>query len=275
MVLVKTTRRICGDLANRHVRNRGGTADALLQAPQRPAEPRRVARAAAVVVATAVAATGCAAHPRSLASRFVIAGTPAIDVGAGAATRGGGTAAPAPPTGTLPRAVPGRYSGSAAVESASPALQRALLALALAPSGRRYLDVAVAYRRLGIVDTAVDFLLAGLHRDSTDAALHDALARAWRDWGLPDLGLAAAHRAVYHAPESPEARNTLGTVLWALGDRGGAEQAFAMSASLDPGAEYAWRNLCTAALTGGRTQAAVAACRRAAQVRDQKRTPAR
>ncbi|MGE0362267.1 MAG: hypothetical protein AB7H93_14055 [Vicinamibacterales bacterium] len=222
-----------------------------------------------MVVVALMAATGCAARPRTLASRFVIAGTPIVDVGgvvAPVVVRGAASTDARSDVRPL-RVIAARYSGSAALESTSPVLQRALLALALAPSGRRYLEVAAAYRRLGVVDTAVDFLLAGLRQDAADAALHDALARAWRDWGFPDRGLAAAHRAVYHAPGSAEARNTLGTVLWALGDRAGAGRAFAEAAALDPRAGYAWRNLCTAQLAAGRTRDAVASCRRAAQAR--------
>ena len=102
-------------------------------------------------------------------------------------------------------------------------------------------------------------------RDLT--ALHDALARAWRDWGLPERGLTSAHRAVYYAPESAEARNTLGTVLWALGQRQPARRAFEDAVALDPHAWYAVRNLCEVALTDGRTKDATTLCRRATALR--------
>lgn len=212
--------------------------------------------------------TGCAARPRTLASRFVTPGTPLIDVGGVAAATLATTARPGsapPPAVGAPRAVAGRVAGGITLEAGAPGLQRALLTLALAPSAAAHVEVAAAYRRLGVIDTAVDYLLVGLERHPSDVALHDALARAWRDWGLPDRGLTAAHRAVYHAPASAEARNTLGTVLWALGDRGAARQAFADAAALEPRASYAWRNLCTAQLAAGDTRAAVASCRRAVE----------
>jgi Flp pilus assembly protein TadD len=110
-------------------------------------------------------------------------------------------------------------------------------------------------------DKAFDYLTEGVRQDPTSAALHDALARAWRDWGFPDRGLTAAHRAVYYAPTSAEARNTLGTVLWALGQRTEAREAFEQAAELAPRAWYAWRNLCEAAMAEGRTKDATAMCR--------------
>jgi tetratricopeptide (TPR) repeat protein len=39
----------------------------------------------------------------------------------------------------------------------------------------------------------------------------------WRDGGFPDRALADAHRALYYAPSSASAHNTLGTVFQALG----------------------------------------------------------
>ena len=136
-------------------------------------------------------------------------------------------------------------------------MQRALLALSLQPSTQRYLEVAAAYREAGVRDKAFDYLSEGVRRDPDDAALHDALARAWRDWGFPERGLTAAHRAVYYAPQSAEARNTLGTVLWSLGQRTEARQAFQQAADLNPLAWYAWRNLCEAAMSEGRTKDAI------------------
>ena len=113
-------------------------------------------------------------------------------------------------------------------------------------------------------DKAFDFLTEGLRHDPADASLHDALARAWRDWGFPDRGLTAAHRAVYHAPRSAEARNTLGTLLWALGQRADARQAFEAGGSTRPAGGYAWHNLCQAAMAEGQTREATSHCQRAA-----------
>lgn len=166
------------------------------------------------------------------------------------------------------RSVGNRHSGNlSTLEATSPALQRALLALSLQPTTQRYLEVAAAYRQAGVRDKAFDYLSEGVRRDPTDPALHDALARAWRDWGFADRGLTAAHRAVYYAPQSAEARNTLGTILWALGNRAEARAAFEQAAELDPQAWYAWRNLCEAALTEGRTKDATQMCRQATALR--------
>ena len=144
-------------------------------------------------------------------------------------------------------------TGVGALEGTSPALQRSLLALALAPTSQHYLDVASAYAAAGVRDRAFDYLTEGLKQDKSNPALHDALARTWRDWGFPEKALSAANRAVYFAPRSPEIRNTLGTVLWALGQRDEARQTFEAATALDPTAWYAWRNLCEAALTAGET----------------------
>lgn len=139
-----------------------------------------------------------------------------------------------------------RSTNLGTLEATSPALQRALLALSLQPSAAHYLQVASAYTSAGVGDRAFDYLDAGLRHHPAAAALHDAQARLWRDWGFAERGLAAAHRAVFFAPRSPETRNTLGTVLWALGERAAARRAFAAAAALDPGAWYAWHNLCAA-----------------------------
>ena len=71
----------------------------------------------------------------------------------------------------------------------------------------------------------------------------------------------------YYSPQSAEARNTLGTVLWALGQRQQARRAFEDAVALDPRAWYAVRNLCEVALTDGRTKEATMLCHRASALR--------
>ncbi len=228
--------------------------------------------AACAALILLLATTACAPRERTLASRFVTQGQPAIDMG-GVKVEVFGRPLSKAEAAKMPapepiRNVSERHSSNlSTLEASNPALQRALLALSLRPSTQGYLDVAAAYRTAGVRDKAFDYLSEGVRRDPTDAALHDALARAWRDWGFPDRGLTAAHRAVYYAPQSAEARNTLGTVLWALGNRADARQAFEQSAQLDPQAWYAWRNLCEAAMTDGRTKDATTLCRRANALR--------
>jgi tetratricopeptide (TPR) repeat protein len=223
----------------------------------------------ATAVMLLLATAGCAQREQTLANRFVSQGTPAIDLGGldpRLASRPVGSARmPAPEP---VRNVGTRHSGNlSTLEATSPALQRALLALTLQPTTQRYLDVAAAYRKVDVRDRAYDYLNEGVRRDPTSAALHDALARAWRDWGMPARGLSAAHHAVYYAPRSAEARNTLGTVLWALGQRQQARQAFEDALALEPRAWYAVRNLCEVAMTEGRTKEATTLCRRATALR--------
>ena len=216
--------------------------------------------------------TACAPRERTMASRFVTQGQPTIDLG-GVETPVFGRPLTKAEAAKMPAPEPLRSVGErrssnlSTLEASTPALQRALLALSLQPSTQRYLDVAAAYRQAGVRDKAFDYLSEGVRRDPADAGLHDALARAWRDWGFPERGLTAAHRAVYYAPQSAEARNTLGTVLWSLGQRTEARQAFQQAADLNPLAWYAWRNLCEAAMSEGRTKDATTLCRRAAALR--------
>jgi Flp pilus assembly protein TadD len=174
---------------------------------------------------------------------------------------------------SMPDVPPLRYVGVrqssslGTAESQLPEIRDALAALALDPTTDRYLAVAYAYSSAGISDRAYDYLRAGLERDRTSAALHDALARTWRDWGFPDRALVAAHAAVYHAPTSAAMRNTLGTVLWALGNRAAAETAFEEATDLDRHAWFAWKNRCHAAFVRGATKDATAYCRTATQLR--------
>jgi tetratricopeptide (TPR) repeat protein len=152
------------------------------------------------------------------------------------------------------------------VEALDPWLREAVARLAAEPTGARHREVAAAYRRAGIDDLAFDHYTAALRLDRTDAAAYDGLARIWRDWGWPHLALVDAHRAVFHDPGSPAARNTLGTVLQALSQAGAARRAYETAIALDPGAAYALNNLCTLDLAARRLAEATAACERALAV---------
>ena len=48
-----------------------------------------------------------------------------------------------------------------------------------------------------------------------------------------------AHRAVYYAPQSAAAHNTLGTIMQALGQDEAARSAYELASALDPKAAYA------------------------------------
>ena len=123
--------------------------------------------------------------------------------------------------------------------------------------------VAAEYRRLNIVDRAHVYLSRALALNPGDPVTYDAMARLWRDAGFPHLGLADAHRAVYFAPDSPEARNTLGTVLQALGHRALARKEYERALALNPFAAYALNNLCYSSLLDGAAADAVVLCNRA------------
>jgi tetratricopeptide (TPR) repeat protein len=98
--------------------------------------------------------------------------------------------------------------------------------------------------------------------DPTDAISHEGVARIWRDWGTPNLGLGAAYRAAYYAPRSAAAANTLGTVMQGIGKLQEAEVWYARALSLAPEAWYALNNLCYVKIMT-RQASAIEFCRRA------------
>lgn len=148
--------------------------------------------------------------------------------------------------GTTGRSVGG--SIALTLESTDAQLSAALLAATIAPSAETFRRVGREYRRAGVLDQAHEYFTRAVKQDPTDAESYEALARIWRDWGTPHLGLADAHRAVHYAPDSPSAANTLGTVLQALGYNADAKAWYRRAVALDPNAWYALNNLCYAAI---------------------------
>jgi tetratricopeptide (TPR) repeat protein len=155
------------------------------------------------------------------------------------------------------------YPEAANLDGQDPQLKAALAAVVTAPTFDHYVSAAQAYQSLGVRDRAYDYLQQAIAIDPNSAAVNDGLARLWRDWRLPQHGLANAHRAVYAAPRSATARHTLGTLLYALGLRTEAEKAFRAATALDPHAWYAWQNLCNVTMADGRTKDAIPLCQRA------------
>jgi tetratricopeptide (TPR) repeat protein len=143
-----------------------------------------------------------------------------------------------------PLGAPSVRSLGVTIEASDPGLSKALTVLRLMPSAVTHRAVAREYRRLKVDDTAFDHLKAALRIDPADASAYDELARIWRDWGFPHLGLPDAARAVYFAPHSAAARNTLGTVLAATGQPQAARREFETALALDPAAAFALENLC-------------------------------
>jgi tetratricopeptide (TPR) repeat protein len=149
------------------------------------------------------------------------------------------------------------------VETSDPALAAALLTLSIAATPEAHLIVAERYRDLGILDIAHDHFLKASQLDSANAAAYEGLARIWRDWGFPQLGLADASRAVYYAPSSASAHNTLGTVLASLRHRREARREYQRVVELDPRAAYALNNLCYLSFLEGEGAKALAECQAA------------
>jgi len=146
------------------------------------------------------------------------------------------------------------------MEERDPELAAELRSLASAPSADAQCRIAERYRQRGILDAAYEHFSQALALDSRSAAAYEGLARVWRDWGLPHLGLADAHRATYYAPQSAAAQNTYGTLLQALGKYHEARAAYELATWLDPQAAYAANNLCYLSFLEGRTDAAIQRC---------------
>jgi len=166
-------------------------------------------------------------------------------------------------------------SGFAArIETQDPVLAAALRDVALRAGPAEHRRVAERYFQLRILDTAYDHFAKARDLDPADGAAYEGLARIWREWGLPDRGLADAFRAVYFAPSLPAAHNTLATMLLAVGRRADARPAFEQALILDPGASYLLSNLCYLSLLDGAIGRARDECR-AAVAADPEFVPAR
>jgi len=211
-----------------------------------------------------VAFSGCAAARSSLAARFVKQGEPAVDLGGPPV--GDARRAPPPP---VPGAVapaapkPAPLAAGTTVESSDPALAAALLAETMVPSPPMHVAVAREYIRLGIRDAAFSHASLALALDARFAEAHELIARIWRDWGFPQEGLGPAERAVYFAPRSASARNTLGTVFDALNRPELAAAAYGQALALDPAAAWTMSNACYSEFRAGRLAQARERCQAA------------
>ncbi len=199
--------------------------------------PRPAVSVGAIVLA-AVFASACASHR-------VQAGHPEVAVPAADRTAEGTGSAVQP---TVPPGPRSTHVMVNTIEATNEPLREALGALATAPGARTHRRVAEAYRQLGVLDLAHEHFSAAVTLDPLDAASHEALARIWRDWGTPHMGLGDAYRAVHHAPARASVANTLGTLLQALGQMPDAKRWYTTALALDPGAWYALNNLCYAGI---------------------------
>ena len=161
-----------------------------------------------------------------------------------------------------PQRVAPSASAALTLESSDPALSAALVRLALSPTAEAHRQVALEYRRLGVLDQAHAYFTKAVKLDPNDATALDALARIWRDWGFPERGMPDAQRAVRLAPASAWAANTVGTLLEAEGDIRQARQWYELALRLDFNASYALNNLCYSAVMLAQPDA-IAECWRA------------
>ena len=152
---------------------------------------------------------------------------------------------------------------AATIEGQDPRLAAALALANARPSPESYRAVAREYSRVQVTDRAIDYLKKAFDLDRRDWATYDASARVWRNAGSLNLALADAHRAVYFAPRSAVARNTLGTVLQALGQRTQAREQYEFALRLNPFASYALNNLCYGWILDGNVPKAAHACEKA------------
>ena len=218
--------------------------------------------ACAVIAGLAMPFGGCAAAVGpEMSSLFVKHGEPSISYDApeaGTRKTKRPKADPPPPEMAMgPRVL---NESGATVENTDVRLSEALKALRLANTVSNQLRAAGEYRRLRILDKAHEHATAALklNRRSSDAL--QLRAQIWRESGFPHLGLNDASRAVFVAPTSPSAENTLGTLLQSLGQTDAARQAFERVIALDPSAAYAWSNLCYLSLVTGKPDRAVGEC---------------
>jgi tetratricopeptide (TPR) repeat protein len=158
------------------------------------------------------------------------------------------------------QARPPARASMAHLESADPRLAAAILAATTAPSPQTFRHVADEYQRLGVHDRAHDYLQHALTLDPHDGVTYDMRARLWRDGGFLDAAVGDAQRALYYAPKSAAAHNTLGTVFQALGRRKQARQEYVRALELDPSAAYALNNLCYGWILDREPGKAVEAC---------------
>ena len=221
-------------------------------------------------------AAGCAAHRSPDTGSPFIQGSPNTSYADGATFDAPKTAGDAD-IGTRAKTASGTVSSDPGVskapqpktsdlptlETTNAGLAAALAAAKLHPSAAAYVTVGNEYHRLGVFDEAETNFQHALKIDSHLPAAAEGLARVWRDWGLPAFGLPYAYRAVSAAPRSPSAENTLGTLLFALGDPEAARTHFQKAVALDPEAAYALNNLCFVGFMLGDGDPAVARCQEA------------
>ena len=134
------------------------------------------------------------------------------------------------------------------------------------PTADNHLQVAEEYRRLGILDAAHARLNRAFEKEPRLARAHEALARVWRDWGLPERGLAPriVRRPTTRDRRALRTRSGRSWTRW--GDSADARRAYERALSLDPTAAWALNNLCYVEFRLGRLNEARSRCEAALQL---------
>jgi Tfp pilus assembly protein PilF len=205
----------------------------------------QTARSRALVAVVFVAAVGCAARPPSRMSDYLIKqGNPAVDFGGPPLDADPAASVAALRQKAIDALPKGKVVASAEAEVTDPRLRQRLEALKAAPSAAAHRDVALEYRRMGVLDAAYDHLSSAIRLDDQDASAYDLRARIWRTWKMSALGIADARKAVELEPRSAPAWNTLGLLLEDSAEPDGAGRALLTALTFEEEAPYAWVNLC-------------------------------
>jgi Flp pilus assembly protein TadD len=211
------------------------------------------------IAALATLLSACAVNVRpDVSSLLVKQGKPSVSYDV--ADPGKGEASKTGSPDSRESAVREHVNSGLTVEGTDKALAAALATLRKADTVENRLRVAAEYRRLRILDKAFDLVTGVLKLDHRSAEALEQRAQIWREWGFAPLGLTDAYRAVFIAPRSASARNTLGTLLQSLGNVEGARRAYENAAKLDPKAAYAWSNLCYLSLLTRNADRAITEC---------------
>ena len=156
--------------------------------------------------------------------------------------------------------------GSPTVETTDPRLAAALKQFSETHSAEDSFEVGRLYHERQVIDRAHEYYSRAVRLNPRMSEAYEGLARVWRDWRLPHLGLPDAHRAVYYGHASASAQNTLGTILQALGQLREARVAYSKALALDSTAAYALNNLCYVSFVQGRAGDAITECNLALRI---------
>jgi Flp pilus assembly protein TadD len=221
-------------------------------------------RSVAVAVLLLPLTGGCATHRTGFASHFVKPGKPSVSLDdPNAAAPQAGLQEFARKVRALQSHAQPKSTLLPSIETQNPAIQKALLLLAIHETAAEHRELAYAYRAAGVTDFALRHFQRAAALEPCDAAAYDGMARVWRDSGLPGLALGDSYRAIHCDSASAEMYNTLGTVFIALGQERNARVAFQHALAVNPRAGFALNNMCYMEVVAGHLSEAERLCRAA------------